>query len=76
MVLTNGCTLSLHRSIEVVIDELQSSSKIVYEKERPGDIKHSLASIEETQKLLHFIPEYDLAKGLKETIKYYLNNKT
>ena len=71
----SGKAITINEIAKIIIEELQSKSKIIYEKERTGDIKHSLASIEETKELLQFIPEFDLTKGLKETIKYYLNKK-
>ena len=47
-------------------------SKIIHENPRPGDIKHSLASIEETKQDLGYEPKYDLIEGLKETIQYFM----
>ncbi|MEK6552221.1 MAG: NAD-dependent epimerase/dehydratase family protein, partial [Bacteroidota bacterium] len=38
-----GKAITINEIAKIIIEELQSSSKIVYEKERPGDIKHSLA---------------------------------
>ena len=69
----SGKTITINEIAHIVIYELQSDSKIIYEKERPGDIKHSLASIKETEEQLNFYPEYDLMKGLKETIEYFKN---
>ncbi len=69
----SGKAITINEIARIVIDELKSSSKIVYEKERPGDIKHSLASIQETEEQLTFHPEYDLMEGLKRTIKYFRN---
>ena len=66
-----GKAISINDIAKLVISETGSKSQIVYEKERPGDIKHSLASIEKTKEELHFNPEYDLLKGLKETINYF-----
>ncbi|MCX6173535.1 MAG: NAD-dependent epimerase/dehydratase family protein [Ignavibacteriales bacterium] len=71
----SGKAITINEIARVVITELQSSSKIVYEKERAGDIKHSLASIKETEEQLNFHPEYDLMEGLKETIKYFTKKK-
>ncbi len=39
--------------------------------ERPGDIKHSLADISKARELLGYDPEYSLAKGLNEAIRWY-----
>lgn len=71
----SGKAITINEIARVVINELQSSSKIIYEQERPGDIKHSLASIKETEVHLNFHPEYDLMEGLKETIKYFTKKR-
>jgi len=39
--------------------------------ERPGDIKHSLASIERAQGLLGYQPLVDVASGLERTVAWY-----
>lgn len=66
-----GTAISINEIAELVLSETGSKSKIIYEKERSGDIKHSLASIEETKSKLNFHPDYDLIKGLKETVNYF-----
>jgi len=69
----NGSSISIKEIAGLIIKETKSSSKIVYEKERPGDIKHSLAYVEDTKKALGFVPKYDLMQGLKLTIGYFVN---
>ena len=46
---------------------------IVYEDERGGDVKHSLADLSKTKDLLGYKPEYNLKKGLEKTIQFYKN---
>jgi UDP-N-acetylglucosamine 4-epimerase len=41
------------------------------EAPRPGDVPHSLASIERAQDLLGYRPTHDLAHGLDETVAWY-----
>ena len=41
---------------------------------RPGDIPHSLASVEKAKNLLGYDPEYHIEAGLKEAVKWYWNN--
>jgi len=41
---------------------------------RPGDIPHSLASIEKAQSLLSYTPQFDFKKGLKKTVEWYVQN--
>jgi UDP-glucose 4-epimerase len=43
-----------------------------YEPARPGDIRKSVANIEQARKNLGFEPEYSFEKGLKETFEWYM----
>ncbi len=67
----NEKTITINLLAKKIIELTGSNSKIVYAEERPGDIKHSLASIKETREKLGFEPEHDLEGALKETIKYF-----
>lgn len=46
----------------------------VYVSERPGDIRHSLASIEKARKLLGYDPQVPVREGLKKAIHWYWEN--
>ncbi len=67
----NGYAISIHELCKLIIETTGSSSRIVFADERPGDIKHSLADISKTREILGFTPQYDLIKGLKQTIDYF-----
>ncbi|WP_373056132.1 SDR family oxidoreductase [Zunongwangia sp. H14] len=41
---------------------------------RPGDIPHSLASVDKARKLLGYKPEFTIEKGLKEAVAWYWHN--
>jgi len=41
---------------------------------RPGDIPHSLASVDKAKGLLGYNPQYDIKTGLKEAVKWYWEN--
>ncbi|UJH91281.1 SDR family oxidoreductase [Antarcticibacterium sp. 1MA-6-2] len=41
---------------------------------RPGDIPHSLASVEKAKSKLGYDPQYDIRTGLKEAVNWYWNN--
>lgn len=47
---------------------------VVYGENRPGDIEHSLASVDKAKKLLGYDPQYSLKDGLKEAVKWYWEN--
>ncbi len=67
----NEKTITINELANTIIELTQSKSKIIYAAERPGDIKHSLASIKETRERLGFEPEHDLKTALEETIKFF-----
>ncbi len=66
-----GEATSVNELAAIIIRETKSAGKILHEKERPGDIKHSLASIEKTKRALGFTPEFTLLSGLSETIRFF-----
>ncbi|MCP9199884.1 SDR family oxidoreductase [Gramella sp. GC03-9] len=41
---------------------------------RPGDIPHSLASVQKAKDLLNYDPKYHIDEGLREAVKWYWNN--
>ena len=47
-----------------------SHSEIKYAAERPGDVKHSMASIEKLRDA-GFVPTVNFNDGLKATIKFF-----
>ncbi|MFA7450076.1 MAG: SDR family oxidoreductase [Bacteroidales bacterium] len=46
----------------------------VYGPNRPGDIPHSLASIEKAGRLLGYAPKFGVKEGLKEAVGWYWEN--
>jgi UDP-N-acetylglucosamine 4-epimerase len=42
-----------------------------YSEERPGDVKHSWASIDKAKNLLNYQPEYNMKQGLEKAIQWY-----
>ncbi|GAB6283654.1 MAG: SDR family oxidoreductase [Ignavibacterium sp.] len=66
-----GKAISINDIINSIIKITNSKSKIIYKEPRPGDIKHSLASIEKTKCDLNFYPKINLEEGLKNTIEYF-----
>ena len=66
-----GKPTSINQIAKEIIKNTGSKSEILYEKERTGDIKHSLASIKETVDIIKFHPSFNLQEGLEETINYF-----
>ncbi len=54
------------------INQLEKKNPI-YRDFRPGDVRHSQASIEKAKKLLDYQPEYKISDGLDEAIEWYIN---
>lgn len=69
----NGKAITIKELAELVIKFTNSKSKIIYAPERSGDIKHSLASIEDTKEKINFNPIFNLEEGIKKTTLYFLN---
>lgn len=67
--------ISILQLAELIIEVIESKSEILFEPERPGDIKHSLASIDDSTDKLGFVPSYNLHDGLVKTIKYFADLK-
>ena len=57
-----------------IIEITGTTSSILFEKPRPGDIRHSLADISEIRKL-GFEAEWSLEEGLKETVEWYFKSR-
>jgi len=58
-----------------ILQLTNSNSEIKFEKERLGDVKHSYASNELAREKLGWMPEYNLERGLKETINWFKSSK-
>ena len=67
----NEKTITINELAKKIIEIAGSKSKIIYSEERPGDIKHSLASIKETREWLSFNPKHDLETALRETVEFF-----
>ena len=46
----------------------------IYDKPRPGDVRHSLADITKAETLLGYRPTKDLLAGLEHTLEWYNNH--
>jgi UDP-N-acetylglucosamine 4-epimerase len=55
-------------------DEKIGEIPVIYGPKRPGDVPHSLASIEKARNLLGYNPRYNMKTGLKEAVQWYWEN--
>lgn len=67
----NGSSITILELAQKIIETTNSKSTIKFENERKGDVKHSLASIDETKENLGFKPSVKLEEGLLKTIEYF-----
>lgn len=67
----SGSAITINEIVKLVIEETNSRSSIRYESPRQGDIKHSLASVDDTKRILNFEPTYNIIDGMRETIRYF-----
>ena len=67
-----GGRLTINDLAKKIIKLTNSTSKIEYAPERPGDVKHSMASIEKITSA-GFTPTSNFDEGLQETINFFLN---
>ncbi len=51
--------------------QLEKDIKPHYRENRPGDVAHSLASIDKAKNMLGYDPLYSLEEGLKTTVKWF-----
>jgi UDP-glucose 4-epimerase len=68
--IASGESITINELARLVIEMAGGSVRPVYERERGGDIRHSLADISKAKEL-GFTPSYTLEEGLKETIDYW-----
>lgn len=66
-----GQQTSLNQIVEI-LGELRGRPLVtVYEAERPGDIRHSVADISRAQQILGFQPQTTLKEGLRATLAWF-----
>lgn len=66
-----GGKITLNELINLISKNLNVKIEPIYEKERPGDVKNSKASIKKAEMLLKYKPIITFKEGLKETIEWY-----
>jgi UDP-N-acetylglucosamine 4-epimerase len=74
-----GMQTSLNQLFDKLKSELSAHQihyrgNVIHGPLRPGDIRHSLASIERAGRMLGYMPTHDISAGLTESVPWYLNN--
>lgn len=68
-----GRRITIKELAERIIRLTNSKSEIIYQAERSGDIRHSMASNQKIINYLGFQASSDLDKGIMETINFFVN---
>lgn len=68
-----GNSTTINQLFEIIKELLDTDIEPLYEKERAGDIKHSVADISKA-KSFGFAPKNDFKEELKETIEWFKDN--
>jgi UDP-glucose 4-epimerase len=71
-----GQRISLNELADRIMAISGMSLRPVYDAPRPGDIRDSLADISAARKRLGYRPEYDLQRGLEETVRWFSERLT
>lgn len=69
--IAGGRRVSILGLISALNKILKKDISPIFEKERPGDVKHSWADISLAKKLLGWEPKINLEEGLRRTIEWY-----
>jgi dTDP-glucose 4,6-dehydratase len=68
--IATGVETSVNKLIEMLLDIIQTKTKVVYMPPRDGDIKRSYADITKAQSI-GFTPRVSIEEGLKRTVQYF-----
>jgi len=61
---------TLKKLYDMIVENLNlSNAKVIYRNFRDGDIRHSLANIDNANRLLGYVPQYNLDDGLKKMLE-------
>ena len=69
--IASGKEISIETLIEFIAKYLNCDKPIVYERERPGDVRRHIANIYLAEDLIGFKPTVNLEEGLKLTVDWY-----
>ena len=66
-----GARITLNQLVKLMNDILGKEIEPIYENERAGDVKHSLADIDLARDVLGYEPIYGLEDGLQKTVEWF-----
>lgn len=66
-----GERISLNQLLRILKKILGSKVSPHHEEPRKGDVRHSLADIRKSKKMIHYVPKVGIEEGLKKTVEYF-----
>ena len=69
--IASGKETSIEYLVRTIAEQMNCHKTIIYEKERPGDVRRHIANTFLAEELLGFKPTLDLKEGLRITIEWY-----
>ena len=66
-----GIQTSLNDLAEMIMQAASKRVAMRYEAAREGDVRYSVADISLAREVLGYAPEWNLAEGIKETVRYF-----
>ena len=67
----SGVEISIERLIKIIADILGCDKEIIYEKDRPGDVRRHIANIFHAKDMIGFKPTVSFEDGLRTTVEWY-----
>jgi UDP-glucose 4-epimerase len=71
-----GRRVTLNETFKLLQGLTSYSGTPIYEEERGGDIKHSLADISSAEKHLGYKPKVNFEDGLRRTVEWYRRSRS
>jgi len=73
--IASGSEITINKLVRLIAEYMGCKKSIVYEDERPGDVRRFIASTDLARNLIDFKPRINLEEGLKQTIGWYSNQR-
>ena len=70
-----GKRISLNQLLKILKQILGSKLSPVYQEPRQGDVRHSLADIHKSKKIINYMPKVGAEEGLKKTVEFFKRQK-
>jgi UDP-glucose 4-epimerase len=70
-----GKRISLNQLLKILKQILGSKLSSVYQEPRQGDVRHSLADIDKSKKMISYMPKVGTEEGLKKTVDFFKRQK-